>query len=33
MNSRTEDLLNREQQDAITEPGSVVLIACPGSGP
>lgn len=32
MNSRTEDLLNREQQDAITEPGSVVLIACPGSG-
>lgn len=32
MNSRTENLLNPEQQAAITESGSVVLIACPGSG-
>ena len=32
MNSRTENLLNPEQQAVITESGSVVLIACPGSG-
>lgn len=32
MNSWTDKVLNREQQAAITESGSVVLIACPGSG-
>lgn len=32
MNSRDENSLNSEQQAAITESGSVVLIACPGSG-
>ena len=26
------DALNSEQQDAIAEPGSVILVACPGSG-